>query len=279
MFRLQKNHLQTIVLLCFFISGMCGLIYEVIWAKMLGLIFGNTTFAVSTILTAFMTGLAAGSLLIGRLIDKGYSPLKTYAWLEIGIGLYALLFSHLLQLKDQLYFLYPPEGDFMTSSLLLFLFCLTILLLPTLLMGGTIPALAKYVTTNFSERGAAIARIYALNTLGAALGSLLAGYFLLLQLGLNGTVYVTAVLNLLIGGTILFCCYRKSRLPPPVITAKPSTPSPNAPPVTPFQRRLLLMAFFISGFTALLYEVCWTRFFALLLGSSVYDFTTMQAAF
>lgn len=268
----MSDHRRLFLGVCFFISGMCGLIYEVVWSRMLGLVFGNTTFAISTILTAFMVGLALGSLIFGRLIDRGFNPARIYGLLEIGIGVYALLFSRILYIQDQFYFLYQPGSDFMSSSLLLFAFCFFALLIPTVCMGGTLPVLIKYFVTDFAERGVTIGRVYALNTLGAVLGSFLSGYFFMLYLGVSGTIYLAAGLNILIGVAAL-----NLRQISPEMAATPTIqtrPKPGSP-----ANRLLTLAVFISGFAALIYEVTWTRLFALILGSSVYAFSAMLTAF
>lgn len=145
--------LKFIVLLCFFISGMCGLVYEVVWARMLTLTFGNTTFALSTILTSFMIGLAIGSIVFGKIVDYGLNPLKIYAYLEAGVGFYALMFANFLRFQERFYFLYKAESSFYLSSLFLFFFCFILLLFPTILMGGTLPVLCKYFVDNFDKRG------------------------------------------------------------------------------------------------------------------------------
>lgn len=269
-----RDHPKLVVGTCFFLSGICGLIYEVVWARMLGLVFGNTTFAISTILTAFMLGLALGSLIFGRLIDRGLHPVKTYACLEIGIGVYAIFFSRILEIQDKFYFLYQPGSDFMSSSLVLFAFCFLALLIPTILMGGTLPVLIKFFLTDFAGRGETVGRIYALNTVGAVLGSFLSGYFLMLYLGVAATIHLAAAVNILIGLAI-----SALRLTPGPSASgdPPSAPAPDGPASSP--NRLLIAALFVSGFTALAYEVAWTRLFALILGSSVYAFSAMLTAF
>ena len=248
------------------------MIYEVVWARMLGLVFGNTTFAISTILTAFMVGLALGSLVFGRLIDRGLNPVKTYALLEIGVGVYALLFGQILRIQDKFYFLYQPGSDFMSSSLFLFAFCFLALLFPTFCMGGTLPVLAKFFVTDFRHRGDTIGRIYALNTLGAVLGSFVSGYFLMLWLGVPGTIYLAAGLSIAAGLAALSLRRDISRENPAEVGAAQGRSFSAT-------KKMVVLAVFVSGFAAMVYEVAWTRLFALILGSSVYAFSAMLTAF
>ena len=137
---------RAVVYLLFFLSGAAALLYEVLWLRMLILIFGSTQFAVSTILTAFMGGLALGSFLFGRLIDRRDDPVRLYGLLEIGIGLYALtipaLFQMLVPVSRAIWGSFEP--DFFVFSLLRFLFIMVALLFPTTLMGGTLPVLSRF---------------------------------------------------------------------------------------------------------------------------------------
>src|SRR5262245_35768494 len=140
--------LRPIVFLLFFLSGAVGLVYEVVWLRMLILVFGSTQLAVGTILTAFMMGLALGSFLLGRMIDVRGVPLRVYGWLELLIGLYALavpaLFAGLVPIYRVIWSAFAP--DFWIFSLLRFLFVVMVLIVPTTLMGGTLPVLSKFVT-------------------------------------------------------------------------------------------------------------------------------------
>src|SRR5690349_23787963 len=129
--------------LCFILSGATGLIYEVLWARMLGLVFGATTLAVSTVLAAFMGGLALGSALAGKLAQKIKKPLSTYGLMEIGIAVYALLVPLLFRLIDHLYVVIWQQlhPGYFTFSLWRFLLSGLVLLVPTTLMGATLPTL------------------------------------------------------------------------------------------------------------------------------------------
>jgi len=190
-----------VILICFFLSGMSSLIYEAIWLRMLVLIFGSTTLAVSTVLTAFMGGLAIGSLWFGRFIDRWKHPLLTYAILEIGIGLYALLvpviFPLLVPLYQSVWDLYHPT--IFWFNLLRFILILVVLLIPTILMGATLPVLASHYTHRPERAEQRIGALYALNTTGAVAGTFATGFILLPALGVQTTTFVAVVFNLIIG--------------------------------------------------------------------------------
>src|SRR5687768_4072954 len=183
---------------CFVFSGATGLIYEVLWARMLGLVFGATTLAVSTVLAAFMGGLALGSALAGRLAHRIRKPLSIYGWLEIGIAIYALLVPFLFRWVDNLYALIWQQFQpgFFAFSLWRFLLTSLMLLVPTTLMGATLPVLSAAL---LRHRSTAVARLYACNLAGAILGTLAAGFVLLPALGVRTTIVIAAAINLIVG--------------------------------------------------------------------------------
>src|SRR5215212_7859371 len=169
----------TILLMgvCFVLSGATGLIYEVLWARMLGLVFGATTLAVSTVLAAFMGGLALGSAIAGKLAQRLRKPLSTYGVMEIGIAVYALLVPFLFRWIDHLYVLIwqQLQPGYFTFSLWRFLLSGIVLLVPTTLMGATLPVLAAALVRS-SRDSNSVTRLYACNLAGAIFGTLLAGF-------------------------------------------------------------------------------------------------------
>src|SRR5689334_22862145 len=190
-----------IISLCFFLSGATGLIYEVLWARMLGLVFGATTLAVSTVLAAFMGGLALGSALAGKVAARIRRPLSTYGWMEISIAIYALLVPLLFRGVDHVYALVWQQlhpGNFVFS---LWRFALSglVLLVPTTLMGATLPVLAVALVRSSTRDANSVTRLYACNLVGAIFGTLVAGFVLLPLLGVRTTIAVAAVLNVLVG--------------------------------------------------------------------------------
>lgn len=271
---------RSLVLLCFFLSGAAGLVYEVVWARQLSLFLGITSFAHTAVITAYMAGLAAGSLYFGRRADKSVSPLRTYARLEIGICVYALMTPFMFD------FLQAGYADMagvagisgMSGHLSRFAIALMALLLPTFLMGGTLPLLVRGFVNTLPELGKATGRLYGINTLGAMCGTLLAGYLLLPQFGIVITTFMAAVVNLLIAIYIL-----ASILPADAKGAFPSKAGDRGPlSATPADRatRLAILAGFgLAGFASLLTQMAWIRALIMVVGGSVYAFTITLASF
>ncbi|MCP5106481.1 MAG: tetratricopeptide repeat protein [bacterium] len=274
----KKN---SIILLCFLASGMAGLIYEVVWARQLTLVFGNTTFAYSTILTVFMIGLAVGSKIFGKIADKTKNPIKLYGLIETAVGVYGLLFPYLIRPAENFSFLYTPESNFWVSGLVLFFFSFAILIVPTVLMGGTLPVISKYFVTNFQKRGEKIGKLYALNTFGAVLGSFLSGYLLVIKLGVAGSISFAATINLLVGLACLLISKKIKPVTPPAeeTVAAPPKPPAASKPGMPVRDKIVITCFLLSGLTSMVYEVTWSRILTLLLGSSVYAFAAMLTTF
>jgi spermidine synthase len=285
-----------IVFLCFFLSGASGLLFEVLWTRELGLIFGSTTLAMSTVLSVFMGGLALGSYLCGRAVKRIQRPLRAYAVVEAGVGLYALSVPLTLSYYPALNSLmWRVVGDhYPVLSLLRFLATALLLLLPTTLMGATLPLLSQYLSTRKNPRGVLgasvqIGALFALNTAGAVLGTFLSGFQLLPRLGISHTNYVGAAVNLTLAGIILLLERRILRQD----QAAKNTPEPDQEPIlqraestaaqryvpSQNQRWAAVCAYAISGATAMVYQVLWTRALAIVLGSSIYSFTLILLAF
>ena len=264
----------TILLIgiCFVLSGATGLIYEVVWARMLGLVFGATTLAVSTVLAAFMGGLALGSALAGKLAQRIKQPLSTYGLMEIGIAIYALLVPFLFRWIDHLYVLIwqQLQPGYFTFSLWRFLLSGIVLLVPTTLMGATLPVLAAALVHS-SRDSNSVTRLYACNLAGAIFGTLLAGFVLLPALGLRTTISVAAVLNVIVG-VIAIVLQRQTK----ARSEHPVNPETNpANPVTNFW----YLAALASGFVTISAQVAWTRTLTMIIGSSTYAFSIVVALF
>ncbi len=196
---------STIVLagLCFIFSGATGLIYEILWARMLGLVFGATTLAVSTVLAAFMGGLALGSALAGQLSARIKRPLWTYGWMEIGVALYALLVPFMFRWVDNLYALIWQQfhPGFFAFSVWRFVLSCLMLLAPTTLMGATLPVLSAALLHSSKHNANSVTRLYACNLAGAIFGTLVAGFVLLPIRGVRTTILIAAATNIIIGVT------------------------------------------------------------------------------
>ena len=263
--------------LLFFLSGGCGLIYQVVWVRMLGFVLGSTVLAVSTVLTAFMAGLALGSFFFGRVVDRRTDALRIYAYLEIGIGLFGLAMPTLLQgLSPVCIGLTRLLGDFEPAlSLARFAVCLALLAIPTTLMGGTLPVLSRFLVERREALGNNVGTLYALNTLGAVAGCFAAGFVLIGTVGVVETVYIAAVINLLVAaGTLLLdAAIRSGR------EAQPAAPKPERRPRASGMALLILGGFGVSGFVSLGYEVIWARLLVFFVGNSTYAFSAMLTTF
>lgn len=267
---------------------MSGLIYEVAWVRSLELIFGTTTFAVATVLAAFMGGLACGSYFIGKLSARfeRFHPLHVYAVLECLIAVVALLIPVLLQSLVPAYqFVWrATHVSFITFSLIRFALSALVLLIPTFLMGATLPVVSSFVNRQARLGEKRIGLLYTFNTLGAVLGCAAAGLALFPAIGLAKTQWVAVALNLVAAAGAFALAARTARgtVPDTDSAAAPAPSSSDAAaPATPVRREagLLVSLYAASGFVAMLYEVAWSRVLVLVLGSSTYAYTIMLTTF
>jgi spermidine synthase len=288
---------RALVLALLFLSGACALTYEVVWMRMLILVFGATTFAASTILASFFGGLALGGAWFGRLIDRGRNPLLVYALLEFGMAACAFAMPWVFQGIESAYvgvsrtFGVGYDG----LSLTRFTFSFVALIIPATLMGGTMPVMLKYLIHDREGLGSRISLLYAANTFGAMAGAFLAGFFLILILGVREAAYLAGFVNLAIGLATLGLWRRVSRAeagPPPVealglendeasrggaVVAEPAAAMDRTP--DPAVLRVVLLAIAASGFCALALEVLWTRSLVFFLDNSTHAFSTILVAF
>jgi len=279
--------IRPIVLLCFFLSGFSGLLYEVLWLRMLILIFGSTTLAVSTVLTSFMGGLALGSYLFGRIMDSRKRPLFFYGFLEGVIGLYALMIPWLFSLLIPAYRILWEyfHLNFLGFTLVQFLLVSVVLVIPTTCMGATLPILSKWAVRRENTLGVTIGRLYALNTFGAVIGTALSGFILIPLLGVYKTLEIAVAVNLLVALSI-FILIRRSPFPsdpqtsPSFSKEEPGRPKPSF--ISPLPKKVIwsvVLGISLSGFVSMIYEVAWSRTLSLLVDSSVYGFTIMLTTF
>jgi spermidine synthase len=272
---------RGVLALCF-LSGISGLLYEVAWARMLHLLFGDTVLAVSTVLASFMAGLALGSFWIGRFIDRRRRVLAVYAGLEAGIGLSALLFPVALQGLTPLYvWLHQSlSGSFWLVSLVRFLLAFGLLCAPTALMGATLPVLSRYLVQSSAALGWHVGTLYALNTGGAVLGCFAAGYVLIGSLGLTFTVWIGAALNLAIAVVVWVGRRWIEVQGAPTVPSTPPRDAAHAVVLYDARTvRRVLCSFALAGCAALSYEVIWTRALTFFVGNSTYAFSAMLTTF
>jgi spermidine synthase len=268
------------IFVLFLLSGGTSLVYEVIWLRKLILIFGSTQFATSTILSTFMAGLALGAFVAGRWLGRaGTRPLRIYGLLEIGIGIYALAVPFLFNQLTPIYRAIWQAGaseSFLLLSLAKFAGIAAVLLPPTILMGASLPVLARQVADDPKRIGGKVGFLYAINTFGAVLGVFVSGFIAIPGIGVQMTILLTAIVNALLGLTAIVLAGRFEPIDARTVEA---TAGAAPKPPTPGKIRLALIVFGLSGFGALVLEVAWTRVLALIMGSSVYAFSLMLLAF
>jgi len=257
---------------------------EVTWSRSLRLVFGSTTLAISTVLVAYMLGLGLGGLVGGRLAAKVRNGFKAYGWIEIGIGLYALAVPAVLGTFPALNNWLLGSLSYWPAVLVRFALALLVLLVPTFLMGATLPVLVQALDEGRGNVARRTSLLYGANTLGAVLGVAAATFWLFPALGLAKTNLTGALLDLLVGGIALFVLARFAlpRSDPArksTDTTPPGTTSGATTGSSTSTRTWLLISYSLVGCTALGYEVCWTRALTMSFGSSVYSFATILAIF
>jgi spermidine synthase len=259
---------QPLLVLLFVGSGCAALIYEIVWFQMLSLIVGSSAISLGVLLATFMGGMCIGSIGLARFVSAEHHPLKVYALLELGIGAFGLLALWLLPHVGGLYTSIGGPG--MLGIMLRALFCAIFLLPPTIMMGATLPAIARWVET--TPKGVSwLGFFYGGNTFGAVLGCLLAGFYLLRLHDVAIATYAAVGLNVVVAvaGFALasFAAYERTDRG----AADALRMAPGA--------SLVLVAIGISGATALGAEVVWTRLMSLNFGGTTYTFSLILASF
>lgn len=267
--------ITLIAFMLVFASGFTGLVYEVLWLKELGYLFGSTTHAAATTLAVFFLGLAAGGWWWGSRSGRMSNPLRTYAGLEVGIAASASLYFLLLPVYHSIYgTLFGWFGDSRHMFLVVkFVLAAGILFLPSFFMGGTLPVIAQYLVKRRENLGKTGTLLYGINTVGAALGAFVAGFILPRWLGFSRSYLTGITISVLIAG----CAYLLSRTKGATSLSEPWRPVEDEPSrARPHMRGawIWVMAF-VSGFVVLSLEVLWTRMFAQVLQNSVYSFAAI----
>jgi len=267
----------------FFMAGAPALLYQTVWQRVLTLYFGVDIYSTSITVASVMLGLGIGSWLGGRLADRTPRPLVWYAWAEFFIGCFGAISLPL----------FGWVGSSLAGSPLAIVIPVDFLLLlvPTVLMGTTLPLMCRIVTAKDADIGRHLSRLYGLNTLGAACGALVSVYLLIGLYGLDRTTFIAAGLNLLLaaatGCLVLWSPQGAATGPKPVTTqlseassvpamgfASVSNPV-EAKLARPISLRFVLLLSFLSGFVALGYEIVWYRLLACILHGTVYVFGTI----
>jgi spermidine synthase len=260
--------------LLFFLSGATGLVYELLWVRLLYQAFGSTIQSVTTVVAAYMGGLGLGAWWLGRRADRHPKPAALYGRLEIAIGVFGLLSPLVLSLAHQVYIALARSLSLggAASVALRFGLAALVLLVPTTLMGGTLPILTRAFMGAERERlQRALGRLYGLNTLGAVAGTALAGFVLIERVGIRVSLWGTAAVNIALGVAALALAapLEPSPLPP--------TPPPASGSVAVRRTALVLLA--VTAFASLLDEIAWTRVLVMVVGGSTYAFTLVLLVF
>lgn len=274
---------------CFLLSGFAALVYQTAWLRQFSLVFGTAELALATVLAAYMAGLASGAALAHRWLSRIAHPLRLYAIIEFAVAITAIAVPvAVMGLRWSLVHWFghqpgPPAGQSFAQSLFTMLGAFLALLLPTGLMGATLPLLARHAVQRDAQVGRRTAFLYAFNSLGAVAGALAAGFLLLPRIGLERTVWLGAFINC-IAFAIAALLARRMRYPLATFDTQP-------PERTQHQRndlangralargpRWILPIMLLSGGVSFIYEVLWTRMLSIVLGSSVFAFASMLAS-
>ncbi|MEO8245850.1 MAG: fused MFS/spermidine synthase [Chloroflexota bacterium] len=271
---------RNVVIAAFILSGAAGLMYEVVWARQLVLVFGNTTQATAAILTGFFGGMALGAFFGGRLADRVPSPLLLYAAVEIAVAAVAVCTPVLFgSIREGYRSVYPALSEApVLLGLVRFGLSLLALAPATILLGSTLPFLTRHLLK--SDTGVAIqfGRLYAVNTMGALAGAAIAGYVLIELVGLQTTVWIAASFSLA-AGLAAVSLWRRLPAAVPVVRAGSGSPKPGASRQLSRPHPLVLVVAFVSGLTSLGYQVLWTRLMSSGTAASSYVFTTILVMF
>jgi spermidine synthase len=269
----------------FFLSGLCALMYEILWTRQFSFILGNTYITISIIVASFMFGLFMGAWLIGKVIHKCENELRWYAYLELVIGIYALALLVTFGFTEKIYdLLYALIGNidqlFQLGNSLITLLLLAI---PTSAMGATLPLIVQYFTRSKKLFGDNISLFYSINTMGGAIGVILAGFFLIEYVGIYLGLVITAGINILIGISVLFLSGRKAEINMQIghnqDNKKRKSKKPGRNEISKWGKWLYLCAAGLAGLTALSYEIIWIRGLRFLIHNSTYSFSVILFIF
>ena len=278
--------IHVFILAFFFISGLTGLIYEVLWTRLIVHIIGSAPFAVSIVLSVFMGGLGLGSYWAGRSIDRLTRPftlIRTYGLLELIVGIYAVLLPALIAVFRPLHalvynhlFAYP-----IIYNLITFAGCMLLLIVPVTCMGATLPILSRFTVTRLSHAGSHLGRLYGINTVGGAAGAFVCGFLIIDRWGIQGSIFFAAALNVVIG---ISSVAASLFMPEETVNTEPSSLPPSSPETNESSSNGLfvsgaLVIFTVSGFCAMTYEVVWTRLLGLIVGPTTYSFSIVLITF
>lgn len=264
------------VLVVFALSNMAALIYQISWTKNLSYVFGTSVYAIGTVLACFMAGLAFGSFVFGKCADRSTNPVRLFAYVEMALGLYALLLIQLFTLLPQPYSLLHRifEGS-PIMNLMLFAFSFNVLIIPTSLIGGTFPIMNR-IYSRIDSVGKDVGTVYSLDTVFAGAGALIAGFVLLPAMGISMTAAIGAAINIVAGIYLYGISRDKTER-----TIENRVKSDMKTKMTGLYKtdKVVFIGYFLSGFAALAAEVVWIRVLSLTIGTSIYAISIITASF
>ena len=279
------------VAICFALSGFAALLYQTAWARQFSVVFGTSEVAVAIVLAAYMAGLALGARAVERYLDRVHRPVLVYGLLEFGIGIAAVAVPFLLLAAERIMVATiggqpePPGSEGWAQTLFYVVTAFVVLIIPTALMGATLPLLTRHAVRTPEQIGSRTGLLYAVNTFGAVGGALATAYWLLPGLGLSRTVFVGAAVNVLVLGiaALIARVSDPARAPAHLPDAVEPRASTSAAPLRvggwKTHSYWILPLMLLSGAVSFLYEVLWARMLSYILGGSIFAFANMVASF
>jgi len=267
---MQKH--QSIILFLyaslFLVSGAAGLVYQIVWERLLELFFGVTMVSVTLIVGAFMAGLGIGSLLGGRLARQVKNTLLVYGLLELGVAAFGLVSQPLI-----FWIGLKTAGS---PYALVFLLSFVILLVPTTLMGMTLPFLTQSFVHRVETSGSVIGILYGINTLGAAFGTAVAGFILIGAYGFDGTTYIAVAMNAIVGLlAVILAIWQRDGIQPSVFEGE----TKENPTTVQWGYKTILISSFLVGFIGLGFEMLWIRVLHIVNKNTAYSFPSILFIF
>lgn len=272
----MKKSLTILTFTLFLLSGATGLAYETLWIRVLALGVGSTSQSMSLVLSIFFLGLSLGSFISGRYSERIKNALFVYGLVEVSLGVVASLLLFPLLNLHKLMVLLPLTGSFSWVGILTkFLIVAVLLVLPTAMMGATLPLLVRALSEFYGSIGKSVSRIYAINTMGAVLGAFLTGYVLVPSLGVLASNLLAAGLNVAIGLSAIWLSSKDARFKvvPVVVTGKNPKLSLNA------LQKAVLVSTGICGFVSIASEVIWNKYLNIYFGTNIYGIGLVLALF
>lgn len=280
---------------CFFLSGFAALVYEVVWQRMLTLVFGVSTWSVTTVLTAFMAGLALGARWFARRADRSSNPIRLYGSIELCIAIAGIIVSFAINPLMDVYVwiarAVPPGTPllvigglpwltvpFFATNLIRFVLACIVFVAPSILIGATVPLMGRIVSRQGASLGASFGRFYAVNNVGAMTGAAIAGFFLLHYVGMHVAVLFAVGANVVAGIIAIAVSTRVTTTPAASESLGRADEATVQPTLSRRTRHVMLIAA-LSGLTALGYEVAWTRLLAVFTLNSVYVFAMILSIY